>query len=79
MDLCEHWAFRVDLRVSLWNIADGTLIGKPVLTSPYTTARLDALQSMIEEPGAIRSRMAPNFRIAADDILEHESSFANLH
>jgi hypothetical protein len=77
--LCEYWAFRVDLRVSLWNIADGKRVGGPVLSAPYATAKLNALQNMIEEPGAIRSRMAPNFRIAADDIFEHESSFSNLH
>jgi hypothetical protein len=73
--LCEHWAFRVDLRVSLWNVADGKRIGRPELTSPYTTAELTALQTMIEEPGAIRSRMAPNFRIAADDVIEHGQLF----
>jgi hypothetical protein len=69
--LCEHWAFRVDLRVSLWSVAERKRIGGPLLSSPYTTTSLSTLQAMIEESGAIRSRLAPNFGVAADDMFEH--------
>jgi len=66
---CEQWAVRVGLRVSLWNIADGKRIGGPALIYPYVNTDLSNLQSIMEEPGAIRSSLALNFRYAAGDLF----------
>ncbi len=68
---CEQWALSVGLRVSLWNIADGKRIGGPVLAYPYVNADLSNLQTVMEEPGAIRSSLALKFRYVAGDIFAH--------
>lgn len=67
---CDQWAFRVSLRVSLWSIADGKRVAGPLFTYPYVNARLAALRTMMEETGALRARLAPNFELAADDIID---------
>ena len=75
---CERWAFRIGLRVSLWNIDDGKRVGGPVLTYPYVNAKLTDLRAMMEEPGALRTGLAPNFSAAADGIIE-ERRFVLQH
>lgn len=66
---CEQWAFRVSLGASLWSTADGKRVKGPVFAYPYVNTGLDALKSLMDEPGALRMRLTPNFGIAADDIV----------
>jgi hypothetical protein len=67
---CEQWTFRVRLRVSVWNIADGKRIGGPLFTFANVNVGLNALRAVMEEAGALRTRLAPSFGIAADDIID---------
>ena len=67
---CEQWAVGTGLDVSLWSVADRKLVAGPLRTGPYVNVQLSDLQSLLDEPGLLRMRLAPNFEVAAGNVLE---------
>jgi hypothetical protein len=65
-----QWAFGVGLNVSLWSVTDRYRVAGPLASYPYVNGRSAVLQTMMEQPGAIRTRLAPNFGNAAEAIID---------
>jgi hypothetical protein len=72
---CAQWAVGTSLDVWLWSVAERKLVAGPLRTGPYANVQLDDLKSLLDEPGALRTRLAPNFEISAGDILEQHKFF----
>jgi len=67
-----QWAVGTGLDVSLWSVADRKLVAGPLRTGPYVNVQLSDLRSLLDEPGLLRTRLAPNFEVAAGNILEQQ-------
>jgi len=67
---CGQWALGTSLDVSLWSVADHKLVSAPLHTGPYVNVHLDDLSSLLNEPGTLRMRLAPNVEVSAANILD---------
>lgn len=67
---CTQWAVGTGLDVSLWSVTDRTLVAGPLRTGPYVNVQLSDLRSLLDEPGLLRKGLAPNFEVAAGNVLE---------
>jgi hypothetical protein len=73
---CDSWKVWVGMRIQLWSVADQKRVFVRPL-SPYVTGPLSEVKSVFDEPGALRSRLAPTFEVAASEFLEffHRAMF----
>jgi hypothetical protein len=67
---CAQWAFGTSLDVTLWSVGEQKLVAGPLRTGPYVNVRLSDLVSLLNEPGVLRTRLAPNFELGAANILD---------
>jgi hypothetical protein len=67
---CDSWRITVHMRVKLWSIADHKVVLYPQSGNPYVQGPLSELKSVLDESGALNSRFVPNFKLAAENMLD---------
>lgn len=68
---CDSWSVTVYMKVELWSVADRKLVLYPIAGNPFVQGQLLELKSVLDEPGALHSRLVPNFKIAAENMLDN--------
>ena len=66
---------RQKMQIGLWRVADQKLVLRPTVdvrkwTQPYVTVTLQQLEPVLDDPGVLRTRLAPVFEAAATNLAD---------